>query len=114
MVTGNSVNSIIGHLLEFKIDKDDWNNYIERMEFFFLANSIDDDNKKKVVLLSSCGSNTFKLFKSLTAPNDLASSSYTNIKQLMSEHKNPKPNVIAEGFKFNSRNRVNNESTGQY
>ena len=95
MVMGNSVNSIIGHLLEFKLDKDDWNNYIEQTEFFFLTNSIDDDNKKKAVLLSSCGSDSFKLFKSLTAPNDLASSSYTDIKQLMSEHKNPKPNVIA-------------------
>ena len=96
MVTRNSVNSIIGHLSEFKLDKDNWNNYMEQMEFFFLTNSIDDDNKKKAVLLSSCGSDTFKLFKSLTAPNDLASSPYTNIKQLMSEHKNPKPNVIAK------------------
>ena len=64
MVTRNSVNSIIGHLLEFKLDKDNWNNYIEQMEFFFIANSIDDDNKKKAMLLSSCGSDTFKLFKS--------------------------------------------------
>ena len=96
MATRNSVNSIIGHLSEFKLDKDDWNNYIEQMEFIFLANSIDDDNKKNAVLLRSCSSDTFKLFKSLTAPNDLASSSYTDIKQLMSEHKNPKPNVIAE------------------
>ena len=47
MATRNSVNSIIGHLSEFKLDKDDWNNYIEQMEFIFLANSIDDDNKKK-------------------------------------------------------------------
>ena len=42
---------------------------------------------RKRLLLSSCGSDTFKLLKSLTAPNDLASSSYTDIKQLMSEHK---------------------------
>ena len=114
MATRNSVNSIIGHLLEFKVYKDNWNNYIKQMEFFFLANSIDDDNKKKAVLLKSCGSDTFKLFKSLTAPNDLACSSYTNIKQLMSEHKNPKPNVIAERFKFNSRNRANNKSISDY
>ena len=114
MATRNSVNSIIGHLSEFKLDKDDWNNYIEQMEFTFLANSIDDDNKKNAVLLRSCGSDTFKLFKSLTAPNDLASSSYTDIKQLMSEHKNPKPNVFAERFKFNSRNRANNESISDY
>ena len=46
-------------------------------KFFFLANSIDikDDNKKKAVLLSPCGSDTYKLFKSLEAPENIGKSS---------------------------------------
>ena len=64
-------NSVIGNLSEFILEKDDWNNYIEQMEFFFQANGIEESNKKKAILLSSCGSNAYKLFKSLAAPNEL-------------------------------------------
>ena len=106
-------NSVIGNLSEFILEKDDWNNYIEQMEFFFQANGIEESNKKKAILLSSCGSNTYKLFKSLAAPNELTNTSYENIKHLMNEHKNPKPNSIAERFKFNSRNRAENETISE-
>ena len=99
MATRNSVNSIIGNLSKFK-PENDCNNYIEQMEFFFLANFIEADNKKKALLLSSCGSDTYKLFESLVAPGDIGRSSYTEIKCLMGEHKNPKPNQIAKQFKF--------------
>ena len=89
----NSVNnSIIGNLSGFRLEKDYWNNYIEQMDFFFQANGIKDGNKKKTILLSSCGSNTYKLFKSLAAPTLLTSTSYEDLKHLMSEHKHPKPN----------------------
>ena len=42
----------------------------------------------------------YKLFKSLAALTVLTNASYEDIKNLMSKHKNPKPNSIAEGFKF--------------
>ena len=61
-------------------------------KFFFLANSIDikDDNKKKAVLLSPCGSDTYKLFRSLVALENIARSSYVEIKRLMGKHRKPK------------------------
>ena len=85
MATGNLVNnSIIGNLSNFRLEKDDWNNYNEQMDFFFQANGIENCNKKKAILLSSCGSNTYKLFKSLAAPTVLTSASYEDLKHLMS------------------------------
>ena len=54
------------------------------------------------------------MFKSLAAPTALTSNSYEDIKHLKSEHKNPKPNLIAERFKFNSRNRADSETTSEY
>ena len=94
MATRNSVkNSIVGNLSEFRLEKDDWNNYIEQMDFFFQANGIKDGNKRKAILLNSCGSDICKLFKSLAAPTVLTSTSYED--HLMSEHENPKPNSIA-------------------
>ena len=32
----------------------------------------------------------------------------------MNEHKNPKPNLISERFKFNSRNRAENKTISEY
>ena len=113
MVTSNSVNRIIGNLFKFR-PENDWNNYTQQMKFLFLANSIKDDNNKKAVLLSPCCSDTYKLFKNLIAPEDIGTSSYAEIKRLMGEHKNPKPNQIAERFKFNSRNCESNKSLSEY
>ena len=39
--------TLIGTVKEFEDDNDDWVEYMERVEHFFLANDIDDDNKKK-------------------------------------------------------------------
>ena len=41
MATGNSVNnSIIGNLSDFRLEKDDWNNYIGQMDFFFFKQMV--------------------------------------------------------------------------
>ena len=37
---------------------------------FFPANGIIDDDKKRAILLSSCGSRTYSLFRSLVAPKN--------------------------------------------
>lgn len=55
----------------------------------------------------------YKLFKSLAALTVLTNASYEDIKHLMSEHKNPKPNSIAERFKFNTRNHTNDETISE-
>ena len=52
--------------------------------FFFQANGIEDSNKKKAILLTSCGSNNYRLFKSLAAPTVLTSASYEDLKHLTS------------------------------
>ena len=35
-----------GKLNEFDTGKEDWNSYIEQLEFFFAANDINEDGKK--------------------------------------------------------------------
>ena len=45
-----------------------------------------------MVIKRKRGSDTYKLFKSLAAPTLLTSTSYEDLKHLMSEHKHPKPN----------------------
>ena len=64
----------IGRLEPFEGVIETWTEYIERMEYFFIANDIPDD-KKKSVLLSSVGAKTYKLIKTLLAPQKAGDSS---------------------------------------
>ena len=66
MATGTN-NSFMyeGQGLEFNPQTDDWNTYIEQLEYFYEANNDSDDSKKRAILLSSCGTVTHKLFKGI-------------------------------------------------
>ena len=62
--------STFGKIDEYVQESEDWIEYVERMEHFFLANGIIDDDKKRAILLSSCRSRTYSLFRSLIAPKN--------------------------------------------
>ena len=104
-----------GKLSEYNANKEDWNSYGgEQLDFFFVANGITDITQKRAILLSSCGTSCYKLFRGLTQPEKPGDKTYTQLVELMKTHRNPKPNPIAERFKFNSRNRLPDESIADY
>ena len=106
--------TLIGTIKEFDDESDDWVEYMERVEHFFLANEITDINKKKSILLSSCGAKTYKLFSSLVTPQKPGEVEWTILTQAMKEHQNPKPSSIVERYKLNKRDRKNGESVPEY
>ena len=93
---------------------DDWVEYVERLEHFFKANEIDTEDKKKSIMLSSCGSKTYKLFRSLLTPVKPGDTSWEDLKEIMENHQNPKPSVTVERYKFNKRDRKIGESVPFY
>ena len=103
-----------GKVDEFDEGTDDWVEYTERLEQFFLANEIDDATQKKAILLSSCGSKTYSLFRNLLAPVAPSAKTYAELVTVMKEHKIPKPSIILERFKFFKRDRENSESIATY
>ena len=46
----------------------EWEDYVERLENYFVAHDIKSEMKKKSVLLSECGTATYKLIRSLMVP----------------------------------------------
>ena len=59
-------------LVNWKFDTandDDWMQYIERMEQYFLANDITDAAKQRSILISSMGQKAYKILRNLVAPN---------------------------------------------
>ena len=103
-----------GRIEAYDATADHWTHYIERLEFFFVANDITTDDKKKAVMLSVCGAETYKLFRSLSAPDKPSDKSYTDLKTVIQAHLSPTPNIIAERFALNTRSRQSSESVSQY
>ena len=103
-----------GKVKEFNGNDESWENYTERMGFYFTANGIDDPGIQKAVLLSSCGPSTYQLLRGLAMPAKPSEKSYQELVKMLKDHLNPKPNTIAERFKFNSRVRKTNETISQF
>ena len=59
--------SLLGRLDEFDGSKEDWPQYIERVNHFFAAIGIDDAGKKSA-FLSSVGPATYALVRNLVSP----------------------------------------------
>ena len=59
--------SVLGSISGFQKNKENWNMYAERMEQFFIVNSVGED-KKVAVLLSSMGPETYRVLSDLLYP----------------------------------------------
>ena len=61
--------------------------YIEQMEpEFFLVNNIKEDRKKVAVLISTVGSQTYKLLKDLCSPDKPNTKSFENLVTCLQNH----------------------------
>ena len=104
---------IIGSIGEFDASKEDVVAYLERFELFLSANDITDVVKKRSVFLSTVGPQTYKLIRSL-ANNKPLDMTFEQLCKLLSGHLQPRPNVIAQRYKFFKRDRLQNETVTEY
>lgn len=69
-----------GKLDEYN-ETEDWRHYIERVNHFFGANEITDPDKRRSIFLVSVGAKTYKLIRSLVAPEDPKDKSYEDLSE---------------------------------
>ena len=103
----------IGKIDPFDNSEESWPSYIERAEQFFLVNDIANE-KKAPILLTTMGSKTYSLLRSLVSPAKPAEKSYSDIVKILQAHLNPAPLKIAERFRFLQRMQEEGETIGQY
>ncbi|XP_075159734.1 uncharacterized protein K02A2.6 isoform X1 [Haematobia irritans] len=70
--------------------------------------------KKKMFLLHYMGAGTYDMLCDKLAPVTPEESTYERIVNLLSEHFNPKPNVILENYRFNLCRQKENETCAEY
>ena len=92
-----------GNIEEFDRSVQDWTEYCERLEQYFLANDVWDATKQRAILLSLSGSATYRLIRNLVAPAKPTDKSLGDIVELVRDHYTPKPSAIVQRFRFHSR-----------
>ena len=70
---------------------------------YFAVNGIDDADRQRAILLSVIGAHTYRTLRSLVVPLKPKDKSVDEILQTLTEHFDPKPSVIVQQFRFNSR-----------
>jgi len=105
--------TVIGHLDEFHMGKDDFDCYIERMEQYFVANAVPEE-KQVAAFLTAIGGPAYELLQNLVSPATPKDKSLTELKSTFRAHLKPKPLTIAERFKFHKRTQREGESVAEY
>ena len=106
--------ALIGSVESLDINSDNWLEYVERVEQYFIANEITTEVKKKGILLTIIGSEAYTLLRSLTEPEKPSEKTYQQIVDILKRHLNPKPITIAERWKFYQRSQNNGEALKDY
>ena len=92
---------------------EDFTEYSERFEQFLLANKINEAEMKRAVFLSTIGGPSYKLLRGLLG-EEVKTTAFTDIVKALKDHLQPAPNVIAERYRFNKRDRKHGESVNAY
>ena len=103
-----------GTVGEFDSSREDWSAYSERLEFYFEANGVDTPEKRRAVLLSVCGPETYRLIRSLVAPDKPSSRPFRELVTLVRDHFDPKPSPIVSRFKFSACTRNQGETVAAF
>ena len=89
-----------GTLTAFFPDSEEFSAYLERVELYFVVNEIPDD-KKVLIFLNVIGAPcSYWLVRSLVAPVSPKDKTFDELAAVLPAHFEPKPNVIAERFRF--------------
>ena len=94
--------TLLGKVDEFDCTKEDWTQYVERLDHFFVANDITDEGKKRAVLLSVVGSSTYALLRNLVQPAKPGEKTYAELVSTLKDHYNPTPSETVQRSRFNS------------
>lgn len=95
-------------------DSDEWTSWVERLELYFDANDIEDAKKRVSILLTNVGAKWYTLIKNLSAPTPPKEKTSAEIVNLVNNHVQPAPSVIAERYKFKKCVQEENENINQF
>lgn len=103
----------IGQLTELKLKENDFNAWIERFKMYMTSNEI-NSHKQHLLFLILLGNDGYVLLRNLCTPYKPIQKKYEELKQILSNYINPKPNIITERYKFKDHKQAANEMVIQF
>ena len=98
----------------FDPSTENWISYEERFRLYLAANEVASDEKKQAIFLTTCGTSTYNLLRSLAAPKKPPELTFAELVKLAAGHYHPKPSLAVQRFKFFSRSRHAGESVAAF
>ena len=97
-------------------NQEEWVEYAERLENYFIANDIEDVAKRRAILLNGVGASTYRLIKTLAFPGTRTPKELTfeQIVERVRNHFDPKPSPIIKRYEFNTRKQKEGETVAEY
>lgn len=102
----------IGNIEEFKLQQEDFETWVERLELYMLVNKIKDN--KAAIFLTLIGSEGYKVLKSLCTPELPKDVEYEKLVSNMKNYIQPKVSILAERSKFRNCLQENNETITEF
>ena len=93
----------IGKIGHFDPERDNWSQYCERLELYFIANGVTDTERKKAIFLTVIGPPTYNLVSSLVAPAKPVDKTLAQLMDVAKKHYCPPPSEIVQRHKFYTR-----------
>ena len=103
-----------GSVGEYVEGEEEWSLYLEKLEHFFLANSVSEKGQRQAIFLSTIGPKTYKLLTTLVAPRKPAELKYELLTATLEKHFCPQPPLAVWRFKFHTRQWQIGESVAAY
>ena len=107
-------NPNFGVMGPFDPSTENWISYEERFNLYLAANEVTSDEKKQAIFLTTCGTSTYNLLRSLAAPKKPPELPFAELVKLAAGHYHPKPSLAVQRFKFFSRSRHAGESVAAF
>ena len=76
----------LGRIEEFDRHREDWQQYVERLQFYFTANCITTEEKKRAVFLSVIGALTYRVLRNLLTPDKPGDKTFTELTAMLEQH----------------------------
>ena len=109
--------ALLGRIDEFDPEKEEWPQYVERLDQFFEANDLTGDGKatkRRATFLTVIGPGPYKLLRSLISPVKPTDKTYDELVKKLTDHYSPTPSEVMQRFRFNSRSRKPEETVAAY
>lgn len=100
--------------LDFKIGVDDWEQFVERVEFYFEAKGITNEDKKRAIFLTKIDAEAYAVVKKVCAPEKPKDVTLVDIIKKVTEYVKPKTNVTVLRSRFRELTQATEESVTQY